>query len=140
MSFASKLAMEQAELDTKLKLLQQFPDLREHEDRWRHKRLCAKSANGQVNEILYKHTCGCCMDSPQQAWLFIRINDVQIFSDPPCFTILYRTDHGHDYYPREWENDVRAAGIQEGIITQLKDHVKLWATVEAPKKDEDGSW
>jgi len=106
-----------------------FPNLREYKDRWSNLYLCTKDVNTLVNEVYFKHNCGCCEDSPLEAWTYINIENKKIYSDPPNFTIGEKIPYyfsnsefeGGEKAYDNWENKLIENNIPQNIIDQIQD-------------------
>lgn len=103
------------------KLLEQFPDLLKHTNRWNTVRYYSKSVNHQVTNYDLIHNCGCCSDSPLELWPYVETENGRIYSDPPYFIIgerNYDTDLG-DTLNADWCDQLRKASISETLIDKL---------------------
>ena len=103
-----------------LKLLERFPDLKEHRDRWNNSRFCTPLINEQVDKAQIHHNCGCCPDSPLEVWPFKKINGIKIFSEPPCFTVGEKDCYSDEMSERpyeNWQRQLRDSNIPENVIS-----------------------
>jgi hypothetical protein len=115
-------------------LAEEFPDLTLHTDRWKTERLSSAKVNSVASEVLLKHSCGCCSDSPLQAWPYIEKNGKRIFSSPPVFTVGEKNMFGSgEIETPGWEEPMRAAGISEAAIAR----VRAYLNVCRPESDEE---
>lgn len=111
------------EADALEKIQQQFPGLSDYEDRWGNKYLKSKCVNSIVNEVWFNHNCGCCPDSPLQAWPYIEVFGRKVHSDPACFIIGERNQFGvGDKEYSGWEEKLRKEGIGEAVISIVREY------------------
>lgn len=90
-----------------MELLKEFPDLEEFGDRWNNIYFKAKSADSKVNQVWFNHNCGCCADSPYQAWPYIEFAGEKIHSSLGCIVVGESDDYeGERPYPN-WEEKVK---------------------------------
>jgi len=115
-------------------LNKRFPDLRTHTDRWGNKYYCTKKVNNLVNQVTLKHNCGCCDDSPLEAWPYITINEQNIYSDPPSFFVgeripYYEDDnddedsgfYGTDKANDNWKEKLIETNISSYVIQEIQE-------------------
>lgn len=120
-TLAEKLKLNIADAERKLRLAQKYPDLHEHQCRWKHVRLCTKEVNGKVTDATIKHNCGCCEDSPLEVWPYLVEDGIEVFSDPPCFVVGEKIPRTYRDMPYDgWEDKLREAGIAEVVIEKTK--------------------
>lgn len=106
----------------KLKVIEIYPDIEEHIDRWNKSYLISKSVNNLVDNVYLKHNCGCCHDSPLEAWTYTTINGVNIYSNPPYFTIGEKYDYCEDKPYPNWESKLIENNIPKHIIEKIQQH------------------
>jgi len=125
MELKEQIVQEEEKLQTHKKLLDIFPDLSEDHDRWGNVRLKSKSINEQADKVFMNHNCGCCDDSPLQAWPYKEFHGVNIFSDPACFMVGI-SNYGAcgDIEDYEWETKLRDKNISEVVIEKVKEYFK----------------
>ena len=132
--FIDDLRKQEANIQAKMALCEEFPDLHITRDRWRKERLSAKSANALCDDVWFNHNCGCCADSPLQAWPHVKRGELRIHSDPACFMIGERNAWGYGEKPWDnWEKKLREAGINEGVISKIE----AFLAEHPPKEWED---
>jgi len=94
-------------------LLSEFPDLHEYRGRWRTF-LVSKKVNENPEKCYTSHACGCCGDSPLQAWFYSKRNGKEIYSDPPYVYVGdknpyydYSDDSQRDIWDENWRDNVK---------------------------------
>ena len=120
-----QLKKEQLEIQSRLKVLDLFPDLRQTTDRWSHKYFCTSKVNSIVDSADIRHNCGCCEDSPLEIRPYKKIEGIEIYSDPPCFTVGEKIPFYAGTGEREydgWEDEMRKENISETIIQMTREH------------------
>ena len=81
---AKKTQVELSKLD---RLTELYPDLKKHTNRWGTVRYCSPFVNFKVDEVELRYNCGCCGDSPLEAWPYTTTKDgdrVYICDMPSC--------------------------------------------------------
>jgi hypothetical protein len=108
---------EQADRLERLKA--EFPDLRRVHTRWREV-LASKHTNDHPEGVEVKHACGCCNDSPLQAWFYVTRDRERVYADPPEIRIGTKNPYARyggpddDWYP-DWEEKVREHAGESGV-------------------------
>ena len=123
--FKDELEAKQKELNSMRKISELFPDIKEHRNRWGTIRLTTKDANSKTNQAQICHSCGCCEDAPLQAWPYLEVDGIKVFSDPPYFTVGEKIPYYYGMGERpydEWEQKLRDANIPESIISIVQDY------------------
>ena len=115
-------------------LLVRFPDLRRHVDRWEKVAYCSASVNGRVTDVEFRYNCGCCSDSPLEAWPFVVIDGQRVYSDPPVFRVADR-DSGGDVPYEGWHTQLAAAGLPEAVIAMVRSRLGI-VEDDQDKKEE----
>ena len=102
------------------KILNKFPDLLIHTNRWKRERYYSKSVNSIVDQYDIGHNCGCCGDSPVEVCPYIKVEGENIYSDPAMF-IIGEADpwNGGDKSYDGWKSELRSANIPEKMIEQI---------------------
>ena len=124
-----KLEKEVSEINfeiAKLKNIQkEYPDIKTHTNRWKTERLFSKKVNNIVNKVDISHNCGCCEDSPLEAWPYKLIKGLEIFSDPCCFQVGHKNAYGIGECPYDdWEEKFKKNNISEVVIKKVKKYFK----------------
>jgi hypothetical protein len=128
---ARKLGEEASRLE-RLTIL--FPDLTKHVGRWNKVVYKSKLVNENANGVETRHNCGCCRDSPLEAWVFLETPAGRVYSDPPMFVIGESNPYGSgDDLDLGWDGKLRDAKIPESVISTLK------SRYEKPEENEDGT-
>jgi len=103
------------------RIKQQFPDLKEHKDRWGKITLQAKSVNEKCTNIAFCHSCGCCSDSPFYANPYLVFEGEKIYSDPAQICI------GEGSYTNkideDWEETLKSKGISQQAIDSVRKEI-----------------
>ena len=122
------------ELNNKKKVVEKYFDISEYIDRWGTKRLSTTAINKEVNCVIIKHNCGCCDDSPLEAWPYKLINGIEVYSKPAHFYIGEKNAYGCGDEPEDdWQKDLRIAEIPEFIINKIQEYFNS----NPPKEYED---
>ncbi|KKM80714.1 hypothetical protein LCGC14_1337050 [marine sediment metagenome] len=122
-----KLKDSQEQTKTLEILIKKYPDLDIHRDRWSAERYIAKSVNSKVNDVWFNHNCGCCEDSPLQAWPFIIDDETKekIHTKPACIAVGEKNQWGSGEIPWEdWEENFKKHNINSIIIDKVEQHFK----------------
>lgn len=103
------------------RLQEEFPDLRRHVGRWNKVAYCSKSVNDRVDRVELRHNCGCCPDSPLEAWPYLETPNGRVYSDPPQFFVGEDSMYGDRPSPG-WEDSLRKHGISGPVIEAVSSH------------------
>jgi hypothetical protein len=110
-----------AKADKMEKLKQLFPDIKVHTNRWGTKRNYSKQVNSVATNVEIRHNCGCCADSPVEAWPYLNTEFGPIYSDPPSFFVGEQNGYGYGQIESSgWEKTLRASNISESVINQVR--------------------
>jgi hypothetical protein len=112
----------QKELSKREKLQKQFPDLKEHVNRWKTKRLQAASANAIATDIELVHGCGCCNDAPLYANPYLLVDGEKIYSDPIQICVGERNPNSYsrDTWDEDWEETLKKHNISQQAIDSIR--------------------
>lgn len=112
------------------RLLSRYPDLKRYVGRWNKVAYYSKSVNPIVDKVDIRHNCGCCSDSPLEAWPYVDTEDGKVYSDPPSFFVGNRAyDYGDEETPG-WDDRMRSHGIPELVMDQIRPRFRV--------RDDDG--
>lgn len=120
------------------RLSARFPDLRKHVGRWNKVAYCSKSVNAAVQEVDLRHNCGCCNDSPLEAWPFVQTEDGPVHSDPPCFFVGEKHWIAGDRPSAGWREKMREAGIPEAVSALIQARFDADRELRVRVAKEDG--
>jgi hypothetical protein len=102
-----------------------YPDIQKRVGRWNKVTYFTKAVNEQVTDFDARHNCGCCSDSPLEIWPFVKTENGNVYSDPPCFTVGERDYWScHDKPYDGWDTKMLAAGIPEAIVDGVRVYFK----------------
>jgi hypothetical protein len=124
---------------TKLEMLQkEVPDLEINTNRWRTERYSSQSVNSIVDNVEIGYNCGCCSDSPVEAWPFVDRAGERIFSKPASFQV---GEKGYDYVDRPhdgWRKQLTAAGIADVVIEKIATYFRVQREERIAELQQDG--
>lgn len=114
----TQIRKNQEEIDVLQALVQIYPDLKIHTNRWGKIRYSSKTANQHVTKYERGYNCGCCSDSPLEIWPYVETNFGKIYSDPTCFIVGER---GFDSTTpiENWQESLRVANIPDMVISDI---------------------
>jgi len=87
----------------------------------------SKSVNNKANEVWFNHNCGCCPDSPLQAWPHIihKETGTKIHSNPACFMVGEQVAFGIGEQPYDnWQEKLKKENISSTVIKKIKEFFK----------------
>lgn len=113
-----------AEVERLTLLSTEFPDLKKHVGRWDKVAYYSSSVNSKVDQVELRHNCGCCSDSPLEAWPYLETPNGKVYSDPPCFQVGEMHYLGGDGPYPKWKEGLKSAGISEVVIEVISMHFK----------------
>lgn len=114
-------ARQAAEAERLAELSKLYPDLQKYVGRWNKVAYYSKTVNAAVTNVDIRHNCGCCSDSPLEAWPFIETPHGRVYSDPSKFWVGQRSDYAESgERPDEgWDTKMRDAKIPEAVIARV---------------------
>lgn len=112
-------AAKAAEVDRLTELQKLYPDLKKHVGRWNKVAFYSTKVNASVDNVDMRHNCGCCSDSPLEAWPYLETPHGRVYSDPPMFWVGERSYDGGERADTGWERGLRTAGIPEPVIARI---------------------
>jgi hypothetical protein len=130
-----------AEVERLTRLAIEFPNLQKHVGRWNKVAYYSISVNSRVDQVELRHNCGCCHDSPLEAWPYLEVSGGRVYSDPPCFSVGEKHYQGGDKpYPR-WREELKAVGISDEVIEVISVHFRSdkEARIRAAEEDDEVS-
>lgn len=115
-----------------------FPDAYIQQDRWKTERVFSETATPLCDKYEWKHSCGCCSDSPLFAYPYLETEFGKVYAHGAPFRILDRDEWGSGNYLRN-KFDVRATALSDSMKSQIQDHIDRWATKDKEyPTEEDG--
>lgn len=121
----------------RLKLIvEKFPDAFVAQDRWKNERVFSKTASPLCDQYDWKHSCGCCADSPVQVWPYLETEFGKVFAAEAPFYVMARDEHGMGIYLRNGF-DVSKTNLSDDMKRQIQDFIDLFATGDKEKRDEE---
>lgn len=119
-------------------LVDVFPDLEVHTNRWKTERYTSVTVNGTATNVDIGYNCGCCEDKPVEVWPYIIHADKKIYSNPPSFMVGERNPYTHrdDSY-EDWQLSLRRVGISEAVIKIVEEYFEKEASAEDREYDDE---
>ena len=115
-------------------LLEQFPDLELHINRWKRERYSSAHANSMTTDCDISHNCGCCPDSPLEVWPYVQLGAVRVYSKPACFMVGEKNAYGYGECPYpDWQERMEKEGIPDAVIQKVAQYFAA-----NPETSEDG--
>jgi hypothetical protein len=116
---ASNKAMEAERL---ARLSASFPDLKKHVGRWDKVAYYSAEVNSKVDQVEFRYNCGCCSDSPLEAWPYLNTTNGRVYSDPPCFQVGEKHHLGGSRPYSDWKPRLEKVGLSGAVIQLVSDH------------------
>lgn len=99
-------------------LLEKYPDLQRHVNRWKQERFTSALVVATDCEI--GHNCGCCSDSPVEVWPYALEGQTRIYVTGIPFIVGEKNSYEYGETPYDgWEDKLRKANLSEEIITKV---------------------
>lgn len=127
-----KLLKEIETAQKKLKLLEKYPTLHEYHGRWAVY-LCGKEINPLATQVLFKNSCGCCSDCSIQAWISLKEDNNELYSDPPYFTIGERIDFDECKF---YEYNIQKLMEKENFSAEVIQKILNFIQINKQKSEE----
>ncbi|WCF11697.1 hypothetical protein NDS46_30585 (plasmid) [Paenibacillus thiaminolyticus] len=106
-----------------IKVNEIFEDLAERRDRWGTIYYSTPEVNKQVNEVEFRHSCGCCSNASLLAYFYKIFHGVKIYSEPYsiCIGEKYTLGWG-DIANSQWKEELRKHGIPEILDEKIEEY------------------
>ena len=115
-------------------LLAKFPDLKERTDRWGNKYYSSSQINEQVDNVYFKHSCGCCPDAPLLAFFYKEIDGVKIYADPYSICVGEQNPNGFGDFPnKNWRETL----AEYRIPKSMEEKVEAYFREHPPENFDD---
>lgn len=139
----AELEAKLAELNRIENLASIYPDLERFEGRWKRVVYRSALANEKVTDVFFRYNCGCCGDSPLEAWPFLKTEHGEVYSKPAYFSVGERHWIAGARPNEKWEAGLREARLSEVVIEQVRSRFERdrleridVATEESPAPDD----
>lgn len=130
----AKLEAQRRLIDNIEKVKELYPDLKESKDRWGTVYHSTPSINSKVNEVEFRHSCGCCADASLLAYFYEVIHGIKVFADPFSIYIGNQNEWGWgDIANADWRENLRKHRIPE----HLYDRVEKYFAEHPPESYDD---
>lgn len=100
-------------------LVKLYPDLSIYTGRWKKMIYCSKLVNTEVDSFDRRYNCGCCYDSPLEAWIYLETEYGRVYSSPAKFIIGEKGYDGPDRQADGWKDNMRKKNISEVVIDKI---------------------
>lgn len=117
---AVTLQAKQADAARLEQLALRFDNLQRHIGRWNHVVYCSPVANTQVTDVFMRFNCGCCDDSPLEAWPYLKTEHGEVYSNPPCFVVGERHWMSGARPTTHWKAALQQAQIPDAVIRKVQ--------------------
>lgn len=131
---AKRLELERVE-----KLTALYPDLERYEGRW--KRIVYSSAlvNEQATDVFFRFNCGCCGDSPLEAWPYVKTEHGDVYTSPAYFSVGEKHWISGAKPDAQWEATLRQAKLSEAVIERVRERFAYDRTERIAIATEEGT-
>ena len=109
-----------SEAERLVRLYEKYPDMKKYVGRWNKIAYYSRSINEIANEVELRHNCGCCNDSPLEAWPFLQTEDGRVYSDPPRILVGEKHWIAGDTPEDGWEEKLLKEKIPEKIVEIIR--------------------
>ena len=124
MGINDKIKKLEKELAEVKKAKELFSNAEISKDRWGTERYYSLQVNPKANKVEIHHSCGCCHDASLYARPYLNAGGVDIYSDPPYFTVGYGNEWGYGENESEgWEERMKEKDISEEVIKQVREYL-----------------
>lgn len=113
-----------SEAERLVRLHEKYPDMKKYVGRWNRIAYYSRSVNEIVDEVELRHNCGCCNDSPLEAWPFLQTENGRVYSDPPRIVVGEKHWIAGDRPEDGWEEKLLKEKIPEKIIEVIRSRFK----------------
>lgn len=116
----AELEKKQAELNRVENLASLFPDLERKVGRWNRVVYASELVNGKATDVFFRYNCGCCGDSPLEAWPYLKTEHGDVYSKPAYFCVGEKHWISGARPNENWERELRGAGLPEAILERVR--------------------
>lgn len=116
----AELEKRQAELNRVENLAFLYPDLERKVGRWNRAVYSSEAVNAIATDVFFRYNCGCCADSPLEAWPFVNTEHGEVYSRPAFFFVGEQHWIAGAVPNQKWEAQLRDAGISEAVIERVR--------------------
>jgi hypothetical protein len=103
-------------------LLEKYPDLELHVNRWNQERLMSSLV--VATDVDIGHNCGCCADSPVEVWPFTKEGETKIYVKGIPFIVGEKNSYEYGEVAYEaWDKKLREKGLSEELIKQVASYL-----------------
>lgn len=115
----------ESEIEKLNRIVARFPDAFVSQDRWKNERVFSKIASPLCDKYDWKHSCGCCPDSPVQVWPYLETEFGKVFAAEAPFYVMNRDEHGMGIYLRN-DFDVSKTNLSDTMKSQIQEFIDLF--------------
>ena len=110
------------ELNTIRSLQARYPDLEQVTHRWKKETFSTTGVNNITTDVDIRHSCGCCPDSPIEAFPYAIVEGVKLYSKPSRFCVGEKYEPGFgELASTGWADNMRKEGIAEAVIIRVQE-------------------
>ena len=105
------------------KLLAEFPDLEVRYDRWHKQYFTSKSVMPIATDVMIRHSCGCCNDSPLYVTPYVIRGSSKVFVDDITICIGERSFYGGEEPSGDLEEILERNGFNDLCKVIVREHL-----------------
>jgi hypothetical protein len=118
------------------RLLVEFPDLEVRYDRWNKQYFTSKSVMPIATDVMIRHSCGCCNDSPLYATPYVVRGDSKVFVDDITICVGERGFYGGDEPSPDLDEILVKNGFNEVCSGIVKSYLRANRPLKLVEDDE----
>jgi hypothetical protein len=120
----------QKQIDELELLIQKYPSVQLHKDRWERCRYYTSEVNSLVDKVQIMHNCGCCDDSPLEVWPCLEVEGIPIFASGIPYTVGYKNYYNGEMPIDGWQNKFITNNINPIIIEKIQKYFDEHPVIE----------
>lgn len=102
-----------------------YPDLERFEGRWKRVVYMSTSVNILVTHVFFRYNCGCCDDSPLEAWPYLNTECGEVYSKPAVFYVGEKHWVSGSKPNSGWASALKNNNIPDNIIELIRNKFRL---------------
>ena len=114
------LAKKKEEASKVERLAELFPDLEVVNGRWNRTVYSSAQVNARATHVFMRFNCGCCSDSPLEAWPYLETPYGHVYASPAFFFVGEKNWIAGAKPLEGWRSQLQAKKIPEAVLDRIQ--------------------
>lgn len=128
----AEIVRAEKEIEQLKRITDRFPDATVYQDRWKTERIFSATASPLCDKYDWKHSCGCCADSPVHLFPYLETEFGKVYANGAPFRVLDRDEWGFGRYLNNGF-DVSNLNVSDDMKRQIQEFINRMAERDVPK-------